>query len=341
MKSLHRRTLVVIIVTVVVGATAVTWQLFAALRARGDMPRAAVATPDRPGEPATSDAPRATDPEPAQRYYEEAYGYSKRKNFADAAQHFQKILDEHPQSELADDAQYQKAICYFGQGDYEQAIGEFEKVKQDFPDSYLSVRAEGWVEKAQVKLAAARGDCLEPVLYDDTVPAVPAPRTESRQPEETRVAPVDLQPAELAPLVYERTAPAPPLPACGPEALKIVCEGFGIPTEIDELAELAGTDQSGTSMYGLKQAAAAKGLHAEGLQADLAYLYNAPKPVIALISGDHYVVVTNVSREQVQFTDPDTGKFAMAVPDFAAVWDGFILTISSDPDSSRLDREGK
>jgi len=77
------------------------------------------------------------------------------------------------------------------------------------------------------------------------------------------------------------------------------------------------------------------------VQADLAYLYNVPKPVIALVGGDHYVVVTSVSREQVQFTDPDRGKFAMAVPDFAAVWDGFILTISSDPDSSGVDREGK
>lgn len=283
-------------------------------------------------EPTSSSASRETSvPEEAQRYYEQAYACSAGKDFAGAAQHFQKVLDEYPASELADDAQYQKAICYFAQGDYEQAIAEFENVREQFSDSYLAVRAEGWIQKAKIKLAATSGKAWVPIVYDDTVPAAPPARSgPSGAAENAQIRPMEVNLEELAPLAYEHTAPAPRLPECGPQALAIICEQLGIPAETEELAELAGTDQTGTSMYGLQQAGEAKGLSAEGLQVGLAYLYHVEKPVIAWIGQNHYVVVTAVSQEQVEFTDPDRGRLAMGIADFNKIWDGHILTLSRE-----------
>ncbi len=279
----------------------------------------------------SSDSREASVPDEAQKYYEQAYACGARKDFAGAAEHFQKVLDEYPDSELADDAQYQKAICYFAQGDYEQAMAEFEKVKEQFGDSYLAVRAEGWIDKARVKQVAASGKVWVPVVYDETARAAPPARSGppgAAESAQSRLVEVNLE--ELAPLAYEHTAPAPPLPECGPQALAIVCEQLGIPAQTEELAELAGTDESGTSMYGLQQAAQAKGLTVEGLQVDLAYLYQVKKPVIAWIGQNHYVVVTAVDQRQVEFIDPDRGRLAMAVADFSKIWDGHILTVCQE-----------
>ena len=45
-----------------------------------------------------------------------------------------------------------------------------------------------------------------------------------------------------------------------------VLGNFGINTTEEELANLAGTDESGTTMYGLAEAAKAKGLNAIGMK---------------------------------------------------------------------------
>jgi tetratricopeptide (TPR) repeat protein len=267
----------------------------------------------------------ASAPQAAQAYYQEAYACGARKDFAGAAQHFQQIVAEYPDSELADDAQYQRAICYFTQGDYERAIVEFAQVRAQFPDSYLAVRAEGWLEKAKVKQMAARGETWAPLAYADTVPAVPATASAAAPAE-----PEEIKRAEPAPLAYEQTAPAPPLPDCGPAALAIVCAELGVPADTEELAELAGTDATGTSLYGLQQAAAAQGLRAAGLQVDLAYLYQVEKPVLVWVGRNHYVVVTAVRPERVEFTDPDRGRLQMTVADFSKIWDGYILTVGRE-----------
>ncbi len=51
---------------------------------------------------------------------------------------------------------------------------------------------------------------------------------------------------------------------CGPAALAAVLNNLGINSTEQELAKLAGTDESGTTMYGLMQAAQEKGLKATG-----------------------------------------------------------------------------
>lgn len=236
----------------------------------------------------------------AQQYYRQAYRHGEVDDFTAAAECFQQILEQCRDSELADDAQYQRAICYFAQQDYEQAIEEFEKVRQCFPDSHLSLRAQGWIERAQVKQAAQSDECLQTLLYHDTTPA-------------------------------------PPRPLCGPKALKLICDELDVSAQVDEIAQLAGTDDTGTSMYGLAQAAQALGLEPQGLQVDLAYLQSMELPVIAWIGGNHYVVVTDITRNAVYMTEPDRGELVASREDFQRLWGGHVLAVSVDPHTSDPD----
>ena len=45
---------------------------------------------------------------------------------------------------------------------------------------------------------------------------------------------------------------------CGPAALATILKNLGIYTDEAEIAELASTDKTGTSLYGLKRAAESK-----------------------------------------------------------------------------------
>ncbi len=53
---------------------------------------------------------------------------------------------------------------------------------------------------------------------------------------------------------------------CGPAALATVLQGMGIGCTEYELAQIAGTDETGTTMYGLMRAAMEKGLNARGMR---------------------------------------------------------------------------
>ncbi len=49
---------------------------------------------------------------------------------------------------------------------------------------------------------------------------------------------------------------------CGPSALATILKSIGIYTSEAEIAQLSGTDETGTTLYGLKTAANAKGITA-------------------------------------------------------------------------------
>lgn len=142
----------------------------------------------------------------------------------------------------------------------------------------------------------------------------------------------------LRPFIYEETSSGPPLPMCGPAALRIVCERLGVEADVEDLAREAGTDSTGTTMHGLKRAAEAKGLQAQGLQVDLAYLMNARKPVIAWTGRDHYVVVTGFRGEDVELVDPNQGQAVIGIAEFVRAWDGYVLVVRNPSKTSSADK---
>lgn len=82
----------------------------------------------------TPAAATASSVPPAQ-LYEQAYGDFTKGNYALALLGFQEFLAQHPDNDLADNAQYGIAETHFAQKKYEDAIREYDKVFARHPGS--------------------------------------------------------------------------------------------------------------------------------------------------------------------------------------------------------------
>ena len=68
---------------------------------------------------------------------------------------------------------------------------------------------------------------------------------------------------------------------CGAACLASVCAYYGLQFPIARIRQYAFTDQKGTNILGLIEAANKLGLSAKGVRAKFEALYIVPKPVIA------------------------------------------------------------
>lgn len=74
---------------------------------------------------------KTTAKKSAKEDYEEAYDLFKKDSYSRAREKFKVFLKDHPNSELAGNAQYWLAETYYQQERYEEAILEYEKVLND------------------------------------------------------------------------------------------------------------------------------------------------------------------------------------------------------------------
>ncbi len=115
---------------------------------------------------------------------------------------------------------------------------------------------------------------------------------------------------------------------CGPAALKMVFEHYGITgTTLAELEAATGTGPDGTSMLALKKAAEAQGLNGQGLRLPVERLDDIPMPAIAHVHGDHFVVIRSAGEELV-VDDPSLGRLRMSIRTFERSWDGVLLAFT-------------
>lgn len=114
---------------------------------------------------------------------------------------------------------------------------------------------------------------------------------------------------------------------CGPAALATICRMWGREVSQEEIAKLAGTDSTGTTMLGLAQAAEALGLKATGLKLNFRELKEIKKPLIAFINKKHYVVVKEINEERLILLDPKEGRTSVPTKDFIKIWDGYVLVL--------------
>jgi hypothetical protein len=115
----------------------------------------------------------------------------------------------------------------------------------------------------------------------------------------------------------------------GPNALLAVCGILGVKTSSKEIAKLAGADEKGfTSMAGLKKAAEALGLKAEGVDITIDDLRKSKKLAIVLIPPDHYIVVVGFSDDKVVLIDPPTTLGVVPIFNLDTLWNGKALLIS-------------
>lgn len=113
---------------------------------------------------------------------------------------------------------------------------------------------------------------------------------------------------------------------CGPAALQMAFEHFGIPSTVKEIEEQVGLTERGSSMLALKEMAERKGLSAEGWRLTVEDFLASTKPCIVFLNGDHFALVDSVSRGgKVYLRDPAIGKVRIPLSRFPALWNGEAL----------------
>jgi len=127
---------------------------------------------------------------------------------------------------------------------------------------------------------------------------------------------------------------------CGAAALAYALRLFGADVREGDVLRQVDLHPEGTSMTDLISAARSEGFVAWGEHQNLAALRAVPKPVIAHIRDDHYVVVLSVDGNRVDLFDPAAGYTEMAAEAFSRFWQGNVLMLRVaplyDPDGATL-----
>ncbi len=114
---------------------------------------------------------------------------------------------------------------------------------------------------------------------------------------------------------------------CGPAALSYLLSLYGIIIRETELSEYSQTTIRGTSLQGLINAAKHYGFVAWGEKQDIRGLLECPKPLIAHINNNHYIVVEKIRGENIIFFDPELGRANMKLSLFNTIWSGYVAII--------------
>ena len=110
---------------------------------------------------------------------------------------------------------------------------------------------------------------------------------------------------------------------CGPEALSAALAERQVSVAPEKIAELAGTDATGTTMLGLKRAAEALGVKAQGMrlsQAELESYVEWGYGVIAFVHRNHYVWVRRIHPKGVVLKDVGPGFHVIPHEQWYAMW---------------------
>ena len=122
---------------------------------------------------------------------------------------------------------------------------------------------------------------------------------------------------------------------CGAACLASVCAWYGLSFPVARIRQYAYTDQKGTNILGMIEAAAKLGLSAKGVRAQFEALDIVPKPTIAHIVVKevlhHFVVIYKVSKSHVTYMDPADGKMhKVANEEFKKKWTGILVMLEPD-----------
>jgi ABC-type bacteriocin/lantibiotic exporter with double-glycine peptidase domain len=113
---------------------------------------------------------------------------------------------------------------------------------------------------------------------------------------------------------------------CGPAALKMVFDYYGIPSTLAEIEQSVGLTAKGSSMLALKEMAELKGLRAEGWRYTLKDFLKAQMPVIVFVNGDHFAVVDSITEhKEILMRDPALGRLKLPAKRLPNIWNGETL----------------
>jgi ABC-type bacteriocin/lantibiotic exporter with double-glycine peptidase domain len=120
---------------------------------------------------------------------------------------------------------------------------------------------------------------------------------------------------------------------CGVACLAIASH-YNLRLSVARIRQLSGTDQSGTTVFGLVQASKQLGFVAKAVRANVDQLSSEVAfPAIAHVTLRedffHYVVVLKVRKDRVTVMDPATGRFSKCpIDEFKKTWTGVLILLA-------------
>lgn len=119
---------------------------------------------------------------------------------------------------------------------------------------------------------------------------------------------------------------------CGAACLASVASYYNLEIPVAKIRQMASTDQKGTNVLGLIEAANKMGFSAKGVRAEFEALKEVPMPVISHIVVKkvlhHFVVLYKVGKNIVTYMDPADGQLhKISHMDFKISWTGVLLLL--------------
>jgi len=117
---------------------------------------------------------------------------------------------------------------------------------------------------------------------------------------------------------------------CGAVALQMVFASYRIDCSLADIIDDIHPTSRGATMLSLKRAAESRGLKASGWKLMFDNLTGVTMPVIALVNGNHYIVVDSVSAEGHVCIRDAGGERRLTGDEFLLSWKGETLVFDVD-----------
>ena len=125
---------------------------------------------------------------------------------------------------------------------------------------------------------------------------------------------------------------------CGPAALMMVAEYYGIDCTMEELTERCHLTRDGVTLYDLQQAAENIGLRTLAIRCTVEELVERiPLPAIVLWTNNHYIVVDEADDSRIHVLDPARGSVWYSHEEFQRGWyqedkqTGVLMAVEWEP----------
>lgn len=128
---------------------------------------------------------------------------------------------------------------------------------------------------------------------------------------------------------------------CGAACLASVASYYKLEIPVAKIRQMASTDQKGTNILGLIEAADKMGFSAKGVRGEFDAIKDVPLPVIAHVIVKkvlhHFVVLYKVNDKIVEYMDPGDGQIHKVSPDeFKEMWTGVLVLLMPNEEFKAL-----
>lgn len=124
---------------------------------------------------------------------------------------------------------------------------------------------------------------------------------------------------------------------CGAACLASVAAHYKLELPVSKIRQMASTDQKGTNVLGLVEAAGQMGFSAKGVKGEYDSLFKIPTPTIAHVIVrevlHHYVVIYKATKQHIHVMDPADGRMhKIPHEEFKEMWTGVLVLLMPDTD---------